>query len=78
MNDAIVDDRRIRVDYSLTKRPHDRTPGYYAGKPTSELPDRRRRRSRSPPGRRYGGSGRDMSPRRDDRDRRRRSPSPYR
>ncbi len=29
-----VDGRRIRVDYSITKRPHTPTPGVYMGRPT--------------------------------------------
>ncbi|ROT64224.1 transformer-2 protein [Penaeus vannamei] len=30
-----IDGRRIRVDYSITKRPHTPTPGIYMGRPTS-------------------------------------------
>ncbi|KAI3634435.1 hypothetical protein MIR68_008039 [Amoeboaphelidium protococcarum] len=29
--DSIVDERRIRVDFSVTKKPHDPTPGQYMG-----------------------------------------------
>lgn len=29
-----IDDRRIRVDFSITARPHTPTPGVYMGKPT--------------------------------------------
>jgi transformer-2 protein len=34
-NGIEVDGRKIRVDYSITKRPHTPTPGIYMGKPTS-------------------------------------------
>eukprot|EP00731_Ephydatia_muelleri_P009240 Em0004g1578a len=34
-NGLEIDGRRIRVDYSITKRPHTPTPGVYMGKPTS-------------------------------------------
>lgn len=30
--DMEIDGRNIRVDYSVTKKPHSPTPGYYAGK----------------------------------------------
>nr|APJ36533.1 transformer 2a [Eriocheir sinensis]APJ36536.1 transformer 2a [Eriocheir sinensis] len=30
-----IDGRRIRVDYSITKRPHTPTPGIYMGRPTT-------------------------------------------
>ena len=62
MNGADLDSRKIRVDYSITKRPHTPTPGMYMGRPTQ--------------GSRHGGGG---GGRRGgyDRDRRRRSPSPY-
>jgi len=33
-NGIELDGRRIRVDYSITKRPHTPTPGVYMGKPT--------------------------------------------
>jgi len=73
MCDKDLDGRRIRVDYSLTKRPHTPTPGCYMG---------RRRSSRGGGGYRGGGGGYD---RRDHggyrgsggHDRYRRSPSPY-
>ncbi|MPC98180.1 Transformer-2 beta [Portunus trituberculatus] len=29
-----IDGRRIRVDYSITARPHTPTPGIYMGRPT--------------------------------------------
>jgi transformer-2 protein len=29
-----IDGRRIRVDYSITQRPHTPTPGIYMGRPT--------------------------------------------
>lgn len=32
MNGLDIDGRRIRVDYSVTKRPHSPTPGMYMGK----------------------------------------------
>jgi transformer-2 protein len=59
-NGVEVDGRRIRVDFSITKRPHTPTPGIYMGKPTrprdadyessrySPSPYGSRRRSRSP------------------------------
>jgi len=68
MSGAELDGRKIRVDFSITKRPHTPTPGMYMGRPTSGS-------------RAAGGSGRrDRGyDRRDDRDHyRRRSPSPYR
>ena len=34
MNDQEIDGRRIRVDFSITKRPHTPTPGVYMGRPT--------------------------------------------
>jgi len=56
-----IDSRRIRVDYSLTQRPHTPTPGIYMGRPTiltdhstsgryerSDRSDRGYRRSPSP------------------------------
>ena len=33
-NGLEIDGRRIRVDYSITKRAHTPTPGVYMGKPT--------------------------------------------
>ena len=35
MNGADLDHRKIRVDYSITKRAHTPTPGMYMGRPTS-------------------------------------------
>ena len=34
LNGQELDGRRMRVDYSITKRPHTPTPGIYMGKPT--------------------------------------------
>ena len=34
MCDQEIDGRRIRVDFSITKRPHTPTPGVYMGRPT--------------------------------------------
>eukprot|EP00096_Caligus_rogercresseyi_P010576 TRINITY_DN3904_c0_g1_i1.p1 TRINITY_DN3904_c0_g1~~TRINITY_DN3904_c0_g1_i1.p1 ORF type:complete len:242 (+),score=77.87 TRINITY_DN3904_c0_g1_i1:87-728(+) len=34
MCDQEIDGRRVRVDYSITKRPHTPTPGVYMGRPT--------------------------------------------
>lgn len=42
-NGIEVDGRRIRVDYSITKRPHTPTPGVYMGRPTRDSPERRGR-----------------------------------
>ncbi|XP_052840196.1 transformer-2 sex-determining protein isoform X2 [Drosophila gunungcola] len=50
-----VDDRRIRVDYSITQRAHTPTPGVYMGRPSRIGQSRR---SRSP---RAGGRRRDRS-----------------
>ena len=33
-NGIDIDGRKIRVDYSITKRAHTPTPGVYMGKPT--------------------------------------------
>jgi transformer-2 protein len=30
-NGMEIDDRKIRVDYSITKKPHSPTPGHYLG-----------------------------------------------
>ena len=83
MTDQELDGRRIRVDFSITKRPHTPTPGAYMGRPTYRGDDRGG-------GGRGGGGGRDRGGY-DDRDRgyggggggyrgggggRRRSPSP--
>ena len=51
-----IDGRRIRVDYSITRRPHSPTPGIYMGRTTSSSRrgyDRSRSRSRSYSPRRY-------------------------
>ena len=84
MSDQELDGRRIRVDFSITKRPHTPTPGAYMGRPTYRGDDR------GGGGRGGGGGGRDRGGY-DDRDRgyggggggyrgggggRRRSPSP--
>lgn len=62
MTDTELDGKKIRVDYSITKRAHTPTPGMYMGRPTSGHSGRRSsdRYSRRSPS--YG---------------RRRSPSPY-
>jgi len=84
LTDTVLDGRKIRVDYSITKRAHTPTPGMYMGR-DDRRPMRRsppRRRSPSPYGRRRSPSprrGRSPSPRRYRRSpspRRRRSPSP--
>ncbi|XP_051873046.1 transformer-2 protein homolog alpha isoform X1 [Pristis pectinata] len=78
-NGMELDGRRIRVDYSITKRPHTPTPGIYMGRPTHSSGGGggggRRRDS-------YYDRGYDKYDRYDDRDydyrySRRRSPSPY-
>lgn len=73
-NGMELDGRRIRVDFSITKRAHTPTPGVYVGRPTHPGPPRRPHYNND----RYDRySGRDH---RDDyrsRDYRRRSPSPY-
>lgn len=82
LNGKTVDDRQIRVDFSITKRAHSPTPGGYAGREDQrsnwerDERDRRRRRSRSRSRSRdrYRSSRRDRSRSRD-RDRRRRSRS---
>lgn len=77
MCDTEIDGRRIRVDYSITKRSHTPTPGVYMGKPTY-------RSERGGGGYRGGGGGgryddRGYGGRRDDGGGyySRRSPSPY-
>ncbi|XP_077965760.1 uncharacterized protein LOC144412091 isoform X2 [Styela clava] len=76
-NGMELDGRRIRVDFSITKRAHTPTPGVYVGRPThTGPPPRRPHHNDRYSNDRYGG-GRDH---RDDyrgRDHRRRSPSPY-
>lgn len=53
-NGIELDGKVIRVDYSLTEKEHEKTPGYYAGR-RDQIRDRPRyrspprRRSRSPP-----------------------------
>ncbi|KAF0024701.1 hypothetical protein F2P81_023503 [Scophthalmus maximus] len=54
-NGMELDGRRIRVDYSITKRPHTPTPGIYMGRPTH------RRRSPSPYYNRYRSRSRSRS-----------------
>ncbi|XP_067869685.1 transformer-2 protein homolog alpha-like isoform X2 [Heterodontus francisci] len=79
-NGMELDGRRIRVDYSITKRPHTPTPGIYMGRPTtsvrsshyndsySERYDDRdysyRKHSPSPHYRRYRSRSRSYTPRR--------------
>jgi len=64
MADTEMDGKKIRVDFSITKRAHTPTPGMYMGRPSGGHSS-------------YGG-GRDRGPPRDHyRDRYRRSPSPY-
>ena len=78
LNGIELDGRKIRVDYSITKRAHTPTPGMYMGRPTSSRDGGRDRGGRR--GDRDGYRGRDdrgYGGRRDDY-RRRRSPSPYR
>jgi len=41
LNGAELDGRRIRVDYSITQRPHTPTPGVYMGRPTQSTRGRR-------------------------------------
>ncbi|XP_040295578.1 transformer-2 protein homolog beta isoform X3 [Bufo bufo] len=41
-NGMELDGRRIRVDFSITKRPHTPTPGIYMGRPTYSGSSRRR------------------------------------
>ncbi|XP_051948452.1 transformer-2 protein homolog alpha-like isoform X1 [Xyrauchen texanus] len=75
-NGMELDGRRIRVDYSITKRPHTPTPGIYMGHPTqngggsSSSSGGRRRES-------YYDRGYDRYDEYDYRCSRRRSPSPY-
>jgi len=42
-NGIEIDNRRIRVDFSITQRAHTPTPGIYMGKPTMDGKPRRRR-----------------------------------
>uniref|UniRef100_A0AAF5HYR0 RRM domain-containing protein n=2 Tax=Strongyloides stercoralis TaxID=6248 RepID=A0AAF5HYR0_STRER len=62
MNGQEIDGRNVRVDYSVTKGPHDPTPGVYKG----NKPSRRDYRDRRYSPRRYG-SRRSRSPRYSDR-----------
>jgi len=61
MNGIELDGKKIRVDYSITKRAHTPTPGMYMGRPTgrSDRDYDRRRRSPSP---RYRRRSRSYSP----------------
>ena len=69
LNGIEMDGRKIRVDYSITKRAHTPTPGMYMGRPTAG--STRRDDSRS------GARDRDYYRRSPSPYRRRRSPSPY-
>ena len=71
MSGMELDGRKIRVDYSITKRAHTPTPGMYMGRPTAGSSRSSRDGSRS------GYRDRDYYAR-DDYYRGRRSPSPYR
>ena len=42
LNGMELDGRKIRVDFSITKRAHTPTPGMYMGRPTSSRDDDRR------------------------------------
>ncbi|AWP21829.1 putative transformer-2 protein -like alpha-like [Scophthalmus maximus] len=73
-NGMELDGRRIRVDYSITKRPHTPTPGIYMGRPTHNGGGGGSRRGRDS----YYDHGYDRYERYDEYDDRyRRSPSPY-
>lgn len=82
-NGMELDGRRIRVDFSITKRPHTPTPGIYMGRPTygGGGPSGPRRSSRDYDRMYDRGYDRGGYDRYDDRDYyrsyRRRSPSPY-
>jgi len=55
MNGVELDRKKIRVDYSITKRAHTPTPGSYAGRPTSGRERERGSRGGYGGGRGYGG-----------------------
>ncbi|EPQ17116.1 Transformer-2 protein like protein beta [Myotis brandtii] len=85
-NGMELDGRRIRVDFSITKRPHSPTPGIYMGRPTYGSSSRRDYYDRGYDDRdcysrsyRGGGGGGGGWRAAQDRDQiyRRRSPSPY-
>merc|ERR1712045_483867 len=80
MSDQEIDGRRVRVDFSITKRAHTPTPGVYMGQPTYRGRDDHRNDRYGGRDRGYrgggGGYGRRRSPDRGGYDRRR-SPSPY-
>jgi len=67
MNGIDLDGKKIRVDFSITKRAHTPTPGMYMGRPTEGSSRRGRSRDRD-----YRDDRRSRSP-----GYRRRSPSPY-
>lgn len=67
-NGIEIKERRIRVDYSKTKRAHTPTPGYYRGKRNNRDFDRPRRRRRSFSRSGIRGNDRDTSRRGNDRD----------
>jgi len=69
MTETVLDGRKIRVDFSITKRAHTPTPGMYMGR------DDRRPIRRSPGPRRGGRSPSPYARRRSPSPRRRRSPS---
>ena len=70
-NGIEIDERRVRVDFSVTQRAHSPTPGYYQGKPTRR--EERERGMRSEKRRIDNHSYRPA--RRDDRERRHEEPS---
>jgi len=57
MNDQEIDGRRVRVDFSITKRPHTPTPGVYMGQPTYRGGGDRRGGDGGGRRDRYGGGG---------------------
>ncbi|KAM9340346.1 transformer-2 protein homolog alpha [Symphorus nematophorus] len=79
-NGMELDGRRIRVDYSITKRPHTPTPGIYMGRPTHNGGGGGGGSSRRGRDSYYDRGGYDRYDRYDEYDyrySRRRSPSPY-